>query len=168
MSRGVPLKLDRFIPIRDVRKLVWRYLNEYDRFVVKCTHVILKHYSIGGSIFRGSGLDKFDYYCVEFGYISLLEWIVQHQYHIGRWTFNAAAIYGRLAICQWMYQGNMLHPDLGETAYFAAMHGQLRILQWVHSVGGRIFQYDVVRAARENGHVDVLKWLDEVATQMKG
>ena len=34
--RGVPLVLDRFIPIADVRKMIWSYLNPIDREIVLC------------------------------------------------------------------------------------------------------------------------------------
>lgn len=31
-----PLRLERFFPIRDVRKLIWQHLNEHDRELVRC------------------------------------------------------------------------------------------------------------------------------------
>lgn len=33
-----PLQLHRFIPIKDVRKMIWAYLDDVDREVVRCAH----------------------------------------------------------------------------------------------------------------------------------
>jgi len=62
-SSGAPLRLERFVPIRDVRKLIWRWLTPGDREAVKCAHNS-----------RHRPYEGFLAHCLDNGYGELLLW----------------------------------------------------------------------------------------------
>jgi len=172
----IPLDLDRFIPLRDVRKLVWRYLTPHDREMIRCAQN-----SWHAPFFPVHFME----HCAAKGYAALLQFGCRHGLklscdvmwhaakagrtdliellclHYADWrslhVCSGAAIGGHLPLLQWARAKGC--PWNFQTPANAAFNGHMHVLQWIHSEGCERSEPWICASAAQNGHLDVLKWL---------
>jgi hypothetical protein len=176
-SWGGILGLARWIPQRDVRKLIWAHLNGDDREVVRCAH-------------NSRRVPRFPQECRSYnerfvvrGHLALLQWSLRSVYsapelcyvavwhghlEIVKWLTNQRRVWssrmlylavekGHLHILKWAISTeNPCLPCLA--TYYAAVHGQLNILMWLHSIGCPLDTM-VFSAAAVRGELETMKWL---------
>jgi hypothetical protein len=88
-----PLRLERFVPIRDVRKLIWHYLSPIDREVARCAQ---------NSLRRPQLPEYTDVHWVEENLFALLKWGHAHGMALTLEAHVTATEYGRLGMLRWM------------------------------------------------------------------
>jgi len=172
----VPLDLDRLIPIRDVRQLVWRKLTPYDREMVRCAH----------NSERIPDIDwRFMLRCARLGYVKLLELGYDHELNVTYQVMRKAGRGGHLETFQWVCAhfdewccldacaaiamgGNLLLLQWArtqgcswdfQTPANAACKGHLHVLQWIHTQECELDDPWICASAAVNGHLGVLQWL---------
>jgi hypothetical protein len=126
-----PLRLERFLPIRDVRKLVWRHLNEHDREVVRCAHNSrrMPHLKSGGG--------GFAVHCAKRGHVELLNWafgtgVIDYS---SDWIIEAAVKEGQIRVLERLQAiGASMTNDVRYCSW-AAEAGRLEALQWLRANG---------------------------------
>ena len=125
-----PLNLHRVIPVRDVRKLIWKYIGSQDRQVVQVTQNSNKKPNLELS---------FSYYCVKNGHLSLLKWARENGSvgisgcYWNEWTCAGAAAYGHLEVLKWARENGCDWNS--DTCSFAAWNDHLEVLQWARENG---------------------------------
>jgi hypothetical protein len=143
-----PLGLERYIPWRGVRKLVWRHLTPDDREVARCAMN-----SRRSPLLSYSFADR----CVYNDRLALLRWF---HASVGRWRSSSvaqcAAEVGRLDVLQWLHATQC--PMDYYTCSAAAEGGHLDVLQWLRAQECPWNSHVCARAV-VGGHLDVLKWL---------
>jgi len=177
---GVPLKLDRWIPVRDVRLLIWRRLNAHDRELVRCAHNSKHppHFADRTGAYH---------YWTSRGYIDLLEWMPMRYEWLHGACSVVAAQHNQVAVLKWLRSHN--HCIDETSALAAAQFGNLDafcLLFYEYRVGtgslllnaaikaesisvleciclrGLDFPFsmkEVVKAAAWYGCISVLEWL---------
>lgn len=155
----VPLGLDRWIPQRDVRKLVWRHLTAYEREIVRCAH----------NRARTPQLDDMGAvgYFVRNGYGCLIERFAAHFSQkagtLEGWNLcEVLALRGDLRAIACLYGnaivGNVNAPSISAAA---ASGGHVDVLRWLHALRTPIFTHHVVSRAARHGHLNVVRWACE-------
>lgn len=143
----IPLDLDRFIPIRDVRKLMWRYLTALDRELVRCAHA-------GGR--RLVMNQERSELCALYGYLKLAKQSFDFQF--GYRTICAAAAGGHVPFIRWLQQAGCSDVRAECVAIAAAANGHVHVLKWLE--GGReCWGPDVCKVAAMHAQLDALKYL---------
>jgi hypothetical protein len=142
-----PLGLERLVPIRDVRRLIWKYLTPHDREVARCAM----------NSCRVPQLETgFAEYCAKRGFLRLLEWGFGSKHvSLEQWACRAAAEGGQLAVLQWLRE--MGCPWDAYTCHFAALYGHLDVLKWARANGCGWGVLTCTYAAI-GGHLAVLQW----------
>jgi hypothetical protein len=172
-----PLHLERYIPIRDVRRLVWQYLESGDREMV---------YRAQNSKYEVYMEDDIVDECEHGGYVERMKWMLSHAF-IYNWKWETsmcsnAAEAGQLAYLQWARaqgcpwseftcsmaaKGGHLHIlewlcdngcPLGPLALgFAAFSGHVHVAQWLHDRGAPRYE-NMCEEAAMRGHLTMLQW----------
>jgi len=187
----VPLRLDRFIPQRDVRRLIWRHLKWADREVVRCAH---------NSAYRPPSANELAVECCASGHLALLQCV--HRDYVkegvtGKW-FRNAACGGHVDVLAWLLdsvvekirgryrkaafegmatgghvrvfeflQQRRIHflRDYVDLCILAAQHGHLSMLMllWTqtHPTTHSSNAKLCLQEAARNGHVHVMEWLEK-------
>jgi len=151
-ERGLaPLRLERALPIRDVRKLVWRHLTPEDREVVRCAHNSKRRPKLHADFVEE---------CAKRGYMSLIEWAAANSRlrNEEEDVCGVAAEYGQLETLQWLRARGF--PWDYRTAHRAIRHGHLSVVQWCHANGADMCVLPCQLAASW-GQLEVLRWLRE-------
>jgi hypothetical protein len=156
---GVPLGLDRFVPWRGVRALVWRHLTPEDREVARCamnTRRVPEH------------LDKIVVYCGRNNFMALWTW-TRRCGRVTTFTDNqmaahAAARRGHAAMCIAIIECFGRCPNLDSVAYGAGRGGNLALVQAILARGLLEHALMTARAAAfegaaEGGHIHAMEWL---------
>jgi len=170
------LGLHRWIPQRDVRKLIYRMCTIHERLVVEHAHGV-KHRAPRAS---------FLYHAACHGYLDLIKWaqcagrmigvdfgeqaaahghlhVLKHAIatrvtlKTNHFVQYAAAVGGRLHILQWLHSEKV--PLACSLGTWAAGHGHLHVLQWVVEVVGCAISSSAIVDASRNGHRHVLEWI---------
>ena len=129
MQRGFSpcyLHLNRWIPIKDVRKLVWGYLTQIDKFIVRLAH--------------GSKIDDYPFkemptilsgYCGTNGYMSLLQWAHACGIAVDVPSLSrCAGIRGDYEMFKWIKEKNIgMSPD---ATYFAILYNHFALVKWLY------------------------------------
>jgi len=146
-----PLGLERFIPQRDVRKLIWRHLTPEDREMVRCAQNSRRTPDWGNGAFQRA-CARHNYvalaewagcrccwseealrYAAEAGHVTFLEWArTKAQYRCENdWQMRAcAARHGRVDVLKW---SNVECSKWNrKVCCAAAMHGKIAALEWLH------------------------------------
>lgn len=138
MSKGL-LNLKEHIPQRDVRKLIFSYLNEVDRSMVRAAH---------NSKYRPWGYMGFVFQCCKYGNVALLDWLyfVKHRSRKKQWD--------------WYYY-------LSDILKSAIDGGHTSVLEWLHQYEWKfkisVKMFNIMIAA---GRLDLLKWFYEKEYRM--
>ena len=117
------LNLHLWIPQRDVRKLIYRLLDSFDRVVVRYAHT--------GSLPDDTYVfQAFPYRCAKFGYVESIEWYCLTAKFI---SYDNICFYaserGYLNVIRWVLTTTKrIWP---KTFKVAAQNGHLHILEWV-------------------------------------
>jgi hypothetical protein len=144
------LNLHHLIPQRDIRKLIYARLNNYDREVIECAHFRKKRPTITRS---------FVYYCAKSGYLGLLIWLRRLKCDPWSKVFFKAAKQGHLHIIQWGHSFGYNANVQSDICSIAATEGHLQLLRWVFMKDyAWDYKYICTQACR-GGHINVLKWL---------
>jgi hypothetical protein len=136
------LNLKRWLPVKDVRKLIWGLLTKEDKLVIKIAHnrdrkVVLSW--------------LFSYYCAENGYLELLKWARENGCDWDWWTCAYAAKGGHLDVLKWVRQNGC---DWDEwTCIYAAKGGHLEVLKWARESGCPWDEWTCIYAAKD-GHLE--------------
>lgn len=126
MKGGVPcyLHLNRWIPIKDVRKLIWGYLSEVDKLVVRVAHdskTLPSEYAYSTYVSE---------YCALFGYLSLLKWARANALFIsGLEVCLEAAKRGDFEMIKWLKEQDYRCDE--RTSYYAARFNHFTLLKWL-------------------------------------
>lgn len=144
MRGTAPLRLERFIPIKDVRKLIWRYLNVDDRTVAWAA-------TTNQVRLRGD----FAMHCIDHGYLELLQWGYEHGCSITSFEQGIGAARGHLDIVIYMDSLSIRNSKL---CHRAAYGGRLDILKWGLDHGYRWEMTDSLAMTAYYGHVHVLEY----------
>jgi len=142
------LNLHRWIPQRDVRKLIYRLLGPYERMIVKYAH-LSKYVDTGEFI-----IEQLPYYSASYGYLNLLKWsIEQNKYvHYENVCFYASRR-GHLDLVQWVVAVTGYHwPNVFVTA---AQNGHVHILEWWKKSGYKIDK----SVCLGSGYSRVVEWI---------
>lgn len=89
------LNLHLFIPIKDLRKLIYSMLNEHDMLVVQEAHGIDRKDLLS---------ETFSEYCASGGYLELLKWARGNKCPWDGHTCSIAARRGHLNLLRWACQ----------------------------------------------------------------
>lgn len=152
------LNLDFYIPIKDVRKMILKYLTTLDIKMVFAAH----NRSLESQI---SSDDEVCNQCASEGHIGLLIWAHQQGCKWDQDTCAAAASSGHLEVLQ-VLRGMSCTWD--STVYtLAASNGHLELLQWVHLNSCplpevNLLRYDLYALAARRGHLHVIVWLRSI------
>jgi hypothetical protein len=147
-----PLRMERFIPIRDVRKLVWRYLTPIDREVARCAMNIARqpHLPSNADMVLASG-NRF----------ALLKWGHEHGMPLTERACAMAASRGDMSMLQWLRAKGC--PWDESACAWAAMRDKLRTLQWLRANLCPWDPDDVAMQAAWRGYTRILEWLRDKA-----
>lgn len=131
---ATPLNLHRYIPVKDVRKLIWVYLNEIDREMVKCAHN-----SHRSPVYP----KKFEKTVISEWHFLLLIWAHQHGYQCTYRCLGYMIHAGSISMLKWLHA---THPEaivmgfadghrykLDYALYFAINDRNTHILDWIIS-----------------------------------
>jgi hypothetical protein len=146
-SARVPLDLDRFIPQRDVRKLIWRHLTQQDRELIRCAHNPQR-----SPLLHLSMID----HCAEMGYLSLIPWAFSHGCGWGTSTYRNAAKCGHVHVLEWLLENHC--PRSGEcVSEVGAFFGHSNVVQWAWT--NRLkWSAETCMEAAVSGHFKILEW----------
>lgn len=154
MSRVVWLHLDRYIPQRDVRKLVWRYLSAADRMAVAFAHGCYK-----------PSLDATTS-CADEGRVDLLQMECERgctlAYKYAR-VYVQASRSGSVEVLDFIEQGRNLVEELDTIAMCASARGHINVIQWAQKRGYRFTLKYTISAARNN-QIRVLEYMRDAWT----
>lgn len=145
------LGLEDWVPIRDVRNLIWDQLNPIDKLMVWSAH--------GIHTYLERELYWFRIELVKYGYLELLLWhtdgekdIVTKSIYLGEAT--------HLHMIKWIAENDPDHFDTITITEFAAFQGNLDILKYIKSLG-LPFNEDTVVWGAKGGHIEIVKWWKE-------
>lgn len=132
MIKGVPppcyLNLNCWIPIKDVRMLIWGYLTEEDKLIVQVAHnskTPPSEYPYSTAVSD---------YCAINGHLSLLKWAHSNELFIdGTEAISVAGGRGDFEMIKWLREQDYpWHPC---TSYYAARSNHFSLLKWLHAEG---------------------------------
>jgi len=177
---GGILGLARRIPQRDVRRLLWTYLNADDREVVRCAHNSRRAPALEAGheerfVRRGhlallrwsfasfDNVSRLRTLAARCGHLDILQWLTDGGRIWSAYLCGVAAKNSHLHILKWAHACGAYNVDRddGGVAWHAAYHGHLEILVWYHSIGGGL-DSAVFRAAARYGSLEVMQWLRSV------
>ena len=132
---------------RDVRVLVYRKLDWFDRALVEQAHLSSKPVTLDLS---------FALECAERGHLGLLQWARERGCPWDSRVCAKAAWSGHLEVLQWAHEQGC---PVGEGALAAAAGaGQLAVLEWAHEQGCE-WGAALCTAAARAGQLQALRWL---------
>jgi hypothetical protein len=142
------MNLEQWIPIKDLRNLVYRNLTEHDRALVKLAHDSraspMKLYS-----------DRwFQIKCAAEGYLSLLKHLGSAVMFSEDRLANAAAYHGHIHVLEWFKANG---GDMSHAVFEAAVRGNLQTVQWFHDNCFEWSYFDCFYVARQ-GHLNIIQW----------
>lgn len=152
------LNLHLWIPIKDVRKIIYKHFNKYDRMMIKMAHTHF-NYSLCH--------DEFYEHCAMHGYIKLYYyWAVNNSHHdfmYDEYLSSYALAYNIQDInipYTWLKnkEGNIQFRH--HICTMAAGYGDMKVLQWAHKHGCPWSVWTCEWAAAK-GHLKILKSLRE-------
>jgi hypothetical protein len=149
---GSLLNLHLYLPIKDVRKLIYAKLDEWDRALVKAAH------GFGSTDVQSIYRDvEFQQNCAFKGYLSLLQHIGD-KISVNPGICAAAAKGGNLHVLQWARKNGC--PWDNRTCSYAAGGGYLHVVQWARE---NVCPWDEATCeyAAVSGHLNVLQWARE-------
>ncbi len=148
------LNLHRWIPQRDVRKLIYRLFDRNDRIIIMYAHT--------GRGPVGYLLERLLIHSATSGCLERVLWAVRIRktsgLHVNYADIgNSAAKHGHLNILQWVH--SVRGGDIIETVCTTAAHyGHLDIVKWAFSVG---FGYVDFRGCLRSRYTHVVEWIEE-------
>jgi hypothetical protein len=146
-KRGI-LGLERWIPQRDARRLIWRHLGALEREMIRCAH----------NRERAPVVSDAEWVtCAAHDYCAVLQWIAQRAPREWTGAVPMAASRGHLAALQFLYQ-HVQCFDAGNAHSLAAGRGHLRVIQWMHEVPLICANPLACQCAAAAGHADIVEW----------
>lgn len=142
------LNLHLWIQQRDIRKIIYRKLDTFDRHMVHVAHNSNVH------------IDKFNSefinHCAAHGYFSLFLWLRNEiGCSMNETTCLYAAQYGSLNILEWLKgNGYLFHTNI---CAYAALGGHLEILKWLNKF--IICTPLTSMYAAISGNLEIFEWL---------
>lgn len=156
-TRRSLLDLARFIPQRDVRRLVWQHCTAEDVELVWCAQN------------RRRPLPAFDAETLiayaRAGHTALLEWALAEREQLGAnqlpdWIaetmMEAAARHGHMGVIQWLEAAIAPATNIARCLQKAARGGHLNIIEYLYT--GVYIRSMVCAYAARGGHTCVMEW----------
>ena len=147
-----PLGLEDWVPIRDVRKLIWNHLNPIDKLMVWSAHGVHTYLEREVYWFRRQ--------LVRYGYLELLlsntdgeKAVVTKLIHHGKSK--------HLHMIKWIAENDFEHFDSITISKYAAKRGHLDILKYIHSLGLPLIE-DVYVQGAKGGHIEIFMWVKDL------
>jgi hypothetical protein len=145
------LNLGDWIPQKDVRKLIWTYLNPIDKLMVWSAHGVHTYLKHDVYWFRRQ--------LVRYGYLELLLWNTDGENNIvARLVYREKPKH--LHMIKWIVENDFEHFDSIFISKYAAKRGYLNILKYIHSLGAPLNK-DVHLQGTKGGHIEIVIWLKE-------
>jgi hypothetical protein len=148
--KGVPLGLHRFIPSRDVRKLVWRHLTPADRAVVRLAHN------------NECTIDSTEWWsiireCGKYQYVVLLHWVLDYGFPLTHYhDVVIVETLARVGDGKTLGKLHLLEKQLACACRGAARGGHRELLDWLFARSRESnFLMSVCEAAVAGGHMDL-------------
>lgn len=158
-----PLHLERWIPIQDVRRLIWRHLRPLD---IKVLHWVHNSKYAHQNVYQWpthvrfkSPSDGFD--AAKDGRLERIQWMIANEF---RWndSYTAVAItYGHLNVFEWAMQRGENISRNHATALFETAHWNI-LDERVYPLIGFVFgerDPNFYEIAAENGSLEGIHWL---------
>ena len=150
------LGLEDWVPIRDVRKLIWNHLNPIDKLMVWGAHGVHTWFE----------QDRYWFVkcLVKYGYLELLLW-----YTCGKKDIVTKIIYyghaQHLHMIKWIAENDFEHFNSVGISQVAASKGNLNILKYIRSLGLPLTDDVSIRGAA-NGYIEIVKWAKEMGYEI--
>lgn len=160
-----PLYLNHLLPITDVRKMIWKLLNNIDRIIIMIAHNKEKEKEL--LLQCDKNIETFLFGCIGNGYLDLLIWLKQKDnnkfdwYYKHKGFFYLAAKYDRVNILDWANKsGYLTEFEYALLTNIAIRYGKFGVIMWLHEI-----KYELTDAKIFNmcffGHIHILKWAKE-------
>lgn len=150
------LGLEDWVPIRDVRKLIWTYLNPIDKLMVWSAHGV--HTYLEREVYW------FRIQLVRYGYLELLLWSTDGEKSVvTKLIYRGKPKY--LHMIKWIAENDFEHFDSITISKYAAKRGHLDILKYIHSLGLPLIE-DVYVQGVKGGHVEIFTWVKEMGYEI--
>lgn len=142
------LHLNRHLSDRNVRKLVWRYLDKYDRLMIRIAH---------GAAVKLKWLLGLSKHCASHGYLGLLKWTYREGLLVDKLCPGKAARHGHLPTLQWLCK--VCDFDAYDVCFMAAKGGHVHVMEYCYEK--TCVDMFTAGVAAKNGHIEMLDWLDK-------
>lgn len=143
------LNLRTFIPQKDVRKLIFSYLNKLDVKMIFAAHNKEKEKLLEDD-------DNLCDECAEYGYTELMLWAYELGSDWSKTTMEKAAARGHLQTMQVLAARGC---DFDEKAMsYAARGGHGKVVKWLRQ-NGCMWDEVAFASAAEGGHHELLIWM---------
>lgn len=147
----VPLRLDRWIPIKDVRRLIWRYLRPIDILVLHCVH---------NSKYNNFDWNKFHGYdAARYGSINLIEWMIGNGFVWNMYFTIRAIWHNHTNVFDWaLFQ----KKEPVSLYHLKALlhHNRLDVLDRFYYLYKDLFNSTFYGASASYGHISGMEWLE--------
>lgn len=158
MKGSCPLNLNYLLPIKDVRKMIWKQLNDIDRMMVMMTH----NKKDEETFIENGYSQEFVCGCTKYGYLELLKWMQDDELLYLSSIFYNAAKYNHINILEWANEkGYLSEFDFNVFSRNAVRCGNLQVLKWLYTKSGTL-HCDIDIDACYNGYLYVLNWLKDI------
>lgn len=136
---------------RDVRRLIYAYLVDFDREMIRCAHNRHRVWTVPADFIN---------YCAKRGYLEMLKWARASGAPWDIWTCAEAALGGHLELLQWARANGASWGADGEVSKCAAENGHLAVLQWALA-NGASWNKSTCQIAAGCGRLELLQWAYE-------
>jgi hypothetical protein len=141
------LGLDRFIPQKDVRRLIFNQLNGVDWEMVYCADDCNRKPLLTADFMRVA---------IANGYTALSRWAREQGCSWDMFSWVAAEGTGDLDTLEWLHTGECPRNSLN-SGRAAAQKGHVHVLQWLCEHHYTL-SLDMLTTAAQYGHISVLQW----------
>ena len=124
LSSGVPLFLNRLMPEKDLRGIIWNELTLHDWEIIQCAHDDARKPQLTVESSK---------YHAEQGHLEVIQWFRANGCHWNIWLCTSAARYGHLEVLQWARANGC--PWDRWTCFYAEAKGHLKVLEWARANG---------------------------------
>jgi len=145
----VPLHLDRHLPVRDVRRLIWAKLAPVDLEMIRCAH----------NSRREPKLNEADRaQVIQRGHLAFIQWCWkqgQIEYYS---ALRVAARAGHVHVLEWLHDMHVVITWNVKECQEAAKGGHLAAMQYLRKVGTPWDTYTTAYATM-SGSVELMQWM---------
>jgi hypothetical protein len=151
LKRKTILNLGKWIPQKDVIRLILSHLNHVDWQLVWAAH----NKKIENRLVRSTNFLK---HCIGKGYLEVLKWLRQNGCELNIHAYKYAAKKGHLDIIKYLMQHKYKWDHWIGT--YAVSNGHLNVLMWLKEINYsfRVPGKSIILILGLNEHIDALRW----------